>query len=276
MTEYQAYSAKLEKFRQATWLVKASVLMHVALLICLVIVPELWPWLLAVFLANHSLISLVGLWPRSTWLGSNWTELPQAAKLRNEIALTIDDGPDPDVTRPVLDILERYQVKATFFYIGNKAAKHPELCREIVERGHAIENHSQQHSVYFSMFGYTRMANEILAAQETLQGITGIRPRFFRAPAGLRNPFLDPVLKRLGLQLASWSVRAFDTRVNDADKVTERLIKGLRPGAIVLLHDGNAARTISNEPIIVATLPALLEAAKTKGLHFVTLAQAAN
>jgi peptidoglycan-N-acetylglucosamine deacetylase len=276
MTEYLANSANLEKLRQAPWLVKASVLLHVALLICLVIAPGLWPWLLAVFLANHLLISLVGLWPRSTWLGSNWIELPQAAKRRNEVALTIDDGPDPAVTRPVLDILDLYQVKATFFYIGYKAAQHPELCREIVARGHAIENHSQHHSIYFSMFGYTRMANEILAAQETLQQITGIRPRFFRAPAGLRNPFLDPVLERLGLQLASWSVRAFDTRVNDAGKVKGILIKGLRPGAIVLLHDGNAARTIGNEPIIVATLPALLEAAKAKGLHFVTLAQAAN
>ncbi|MFD1121229.1 polysaccharide deacetylase family protein [Methylophilus flavus] len=276
MTEYLANSANLEKLRQAPWLVKASVLLHVALLICLVIAPGLWPWLLAVFLANHLLISLVGLWPRSTWLGSNWTELPQAAKRRNEVALTIDDGPDPAVTRPVLDILDHYQVKATFFYIGYKAAKHSELCREIVARGHAIENHSQHHSVYFSMFGYTRMANEILAAQETLQQITGIRPRFFRAPAGLRNPFLDPVLKRLGLQLASWSVRAFDTRTNDADKVKIRLINGLRPGAIILLHDGNAARTVRNEPIIVATLPALLEAAKAKGLHLVTLAQAAH
>jgi peptidoglycan-N-acetylglucosamine deacetylase len=276
MTEYQANSARLEKFRQAPWLVKASILLHVALLICLLIAPGWWPWLLAVFLANHLLISLVGLWPRSTWLGSNWTELPPSAKRRNEIALTIDDGPEPDVTRPVLDILDHYQVKATFFYIGYKAAQHPELCREIVARGHAIENHSQQHSVFFSMFGYTRMANEILAAQQTLQGITGIAPRFFRAPAGLRNPFLDPVLKRLGLQLASWSVRAFDTRVNDADQVKTRLINGLRPGAIVLLHDGNAARTVNGEAIIVATLPAVLQAVKAKGLHFVTLAQAAN
>ncbi|HSI28000.1 MAG: polysaccharide deacetylase family protein [Methylophilus sp.] len=276
MTDYSAYSAKLEKLRQAPLLVKASFLLHLALLIFLVIAPGLWSWVLAVFFANHLLISLVGLWPRSTWLGSNWTELPPAAKLRNEIALTIDDGPEPGVTRPVLDILDQYNVKATFFYIGNKAVQHPELCREIVKRGHAIENHSQQHSVYFSMFGYTRMANEVLAAQETVQEITGIRPRFFRAPAGLRNPFLDPVLKRFGLQLASWSVRAFDTRVRDADKVKARLINGLRPGAIVLLHDGNAARTVANEPIIVATLPALLEAAKTKGLHFVTLAQAAT
>lgn len=273
MTEYPANAVTLGKFKQAPFFIKASALLHVILLICLMIAPGLWPQLLAVFLANHLLISLVGLWPRSTWLGSNWTELPASASLQNEIALTIDDGPDPAVTQPVLDILDYYQVKATFFYIGNKAAQYPDLCREIVKRGHAIENHSQHHSVFFSMFGYNKMKNEIIAAQETLHSITGVRPRFFRAPAGLRNPFLDPILKKLGLQLASWSVRAFDTRENDAEKVKARLVNGLRPGAIILLHDGNAARSRANVPVIVAALPALLQAAKAKGLHFVTLNQ---
>jgi peptidoglycan-N-acetylglucosamine deacetylase len=277
MTELQTKNESLLfKWKQAPSFIKASILLHVALLICLVIAPALWHWWLAVFLANHLIISLVGLWPRSTWLGPNWTRLPPAAILRNEIAVTIDDGPEPAVTRQVLDILDRYQVKATFFYIGNKAAQHPELCREIVTRGHAIENHSQHHSVFFSMFGYTKMMIEILAAQETLQRIAGKRPTFFRAPAGLRNPFLDPILKKLGLHLASWSVRGFDTRVNDAEKVKAKLIKGLCPGAIILLHDGNAAITPANEPVIVAVLPALLEAAKAKGLRCVTLAEAAN
>lgn len=277
MTELQANNNSLFfNWKQTPVFIKASILLHVALLICMMITPTLWRWWLAIFLTNHLAISLIGLWPRSTWLGPNWTKLPPAATSRNEIALTIDDGPEPAVTLPVLDILERYQVKATFFYIGNKAAQHPELCREIIKRGHAIENHSQHHSVFFSMFGYQKMKNEILAGQETLQGITGIRPQFFRAPAGLRNPFLDPALKKLGLHLASWSVRGFDTRVNDVEKVQAKLIKGLRPGAIVLMHDGNAARTTINEPVIVTVLPALLEAAKAKGLRFVTLAEAAH
>lgn len=276
MTEFQANTDNLFfNWKQTSLFIKTSMLLHVALLICLVIAPTLWRWWLAVFLTNHLAISLIGLWPRSTWLGPNLTKLPPAATARNEIALTIDDGPEPAVTLPVLDILDRYQVKATFFYIGNKAVQYPELCREIVKRGHAIENHSQHHSVFFSMFGYQKMKNEILAGQQTLQSLTGIKPQFFRAPAGLRNPFLDPALKKLGLHLASWSVRGFDTRINDAEKVQAKLIKGLHPGAIVLMHDGNAARTIADEPVIVAVLPALLEAAKAKGLRFVTLAEAA-
>lgn len=277
MTELQAkYYSLLFHWKQTPLFIKASILLHMALLICLVGAPTLWRWWLAIFLANHLVISLVGLWPRSSWLGPNWTKLPPAATARNEIALTIDDGPEPAVTLPVLDILDTYQVKATFFYIGSKAAQHPELCREIIKRGHAIENHSQHHSVFFSMFGYQKMKNEILAGQETLQTITGIRPQFFRAPAGLRNPFLDPALKQLGLHLASWSVRGFDTRINDAEKVQDKLIKGLLPGAIVLMHDGNAARTSANEPVIVSVLPAVLKAAKAKGLRFVTLAEATH
>lgn len=277
MTEFQVSAESfLGKLKQAPLFIKVSLWLHLALLFCLVIAPSQWRWWLAAFVANHLLISLIGLWPRSTWLGPNWNRLPAAAADRNEIALTIDDGPEPAVTLPVLDILDKYQVKATFFYIGNQAAQYPELCREIIQRGHAIENHSQHHSVFFSMYGYQRMANEIMAGQATLQSITGIRPTFFRAPAGLRNPFLDPVLKKLGLLLASWSVRGFDTRVNDADKVKARLIKGLRAGAIVLLHDGNAARTAANEAVIVAVLPALLEAASAKGLRFVTLAEATD
>jgi peptidoglycan-N-acetylglucosamine deacetylase len=274
MKNVQATNTQVRNW-QPTLLIKISVILHVVLLAALLAAPQLWHWLLAIFIANQLVISVVGLLPRSNWLGPNWTKLPQAATRRHEIALTIDDGPDPLVTRPVLEILDRYQVKATFFHIGEHAMQHPELCREIIERGHAIENHSQRHKLYFSLMGSNGIMREITDGQETLSHITGIRPKFFRAPAGLRNPFLEPVLSRLGLRLASWSVRAFDTKNNNAEKVKNKLIAGLRPGAIILLHDGNAARSKTNVPIIIAVLPDLLEAARAKGLHFVTLAEAA-
>jgi peptidoglycan/xylan/chitin deacetylase (PgdA/CDA1 family) len=274
MTNVQVTNAQARNW-QPTLFIKISIILHAILLVVLLAAPQLWPWLLAILIANHLVISTVGLLPRSHWLGPNWTKLPPAATLRNEIALTIDDGPDPLVTRPVLEILDRYQVKATFFQIGDHAMKHPELCREIIERGHAIENHSQGHKLYFSLMGSNGIMREITDGQETLSHITSIRPQFFRAPAGLRNPFLEPVLSRLGLKLTSWSVRAFDTQNGNVEKVKHKLIAGLRPGAIILLHDGNAARTKADEPIILAVLPAILEAAREKGLHFVTLAEAA-
>jgi peptidoglycan/xylan/chitin deacetylase (PgdA/CDA1 family) len=179
------------------------------------------------------------------------------------------------VTPQVLDILDRIHAKATFFCIGSKAAQYPDLCREIVRRGHAIENHSQQHRHYFSLLGMGGFTREIQAAQQTIFSITGVRPKFFRAPAGLRNPFLQPVLSRLGMRLVSWTVRGFDTQVKDAEKVKNKLLSGLRPGAILLLHDGNAARTNEHNPIILAVLPSLLNNAEKAGLHFVTLQEAA-
>lgn len=260
---------------QPTVFIQCSIAIHVLGVFAVIAAPKLWPWVLAVVLGNHALITLLGLWPRSHWLGPNWSQLPAAAAARNEIALTIDDGPDPMVTPQVLDLLDRYAVTATFFCIGTRAAQYPELCREIVHRGHAVENHSQRHRHNFSLLGPAGFAREIKAAQQTLTAITGQVPQFFRAPAGLRNPFLAPVLARLELQLTSWSVRGFDTSTSNAQTVKKRLLRGLAPGAILLLHDGNAARTAAAQPVILEVLPAVLESAANAGLRFVTLRNAA-
>ena len=257
-----------------TWFIQATFAVHGLALLCVLIKPDLWLWALGAVITNHLLITAVGLWPRSHWLGLNWTRLPEAAAARNEVALTIDDGPDPRVTPQVLDVLDRYQTRATFFCIGELAAKYPQLCREIVLRGHAVENHSQQHCHNFSLLGSAAYSREIQAAQDTLAGITGQMPMFFRAPAGLRNPFLQPVLARLGLRLVSWTVRGFDTRTGQASKVAARLLAKLRPGAILLLHDGHAALTQAKQPVILEVLPLVLEAAVNNGLRFVTLREA--
>jgi len=258
----------------ASPLISVSLALHALALVVVVLVPRQWLWVIAVLMANHALLTLFGLWPRSHALGPNWTRLPDAATARHEIALTLDDGPDLDVTPQVLEILDRFGVKATFFCIGKKAARYPDICRAIVRRGHAIENHSQHHRWHFSLLGLGGFKRELQAAQDTLTEITGDSPRFFRAPAGLRNPLLDPALTRLGLQLATWSTRAFDTHNGDADRVKSKLLGGLRAGAILLLHDGNAARTPAGTPVVLDVLPELLEAAKAAGLRWVTLREA--
>jgi len=259
---------------QPTLLIRASIVLHGLALLLVIVAPGQWRWALSAVLANHLLLMLLGLWPRSHWLGPNWTRLPAAASARNEIALTIDDGPDPVVTPQVLDLLDDYAVQASFFCIGEKAARYPDLCREIVRRGHAVENHSQRHRHYFSLMGRSSIRRELQAAQDTLNKVTGQRPLFFRAPAGLRNALLDPVLGSLGLRLASWSVRGFDTRVGDAARVNHSLLRGLRSGAILMLHDGNAARTPGGIPVILEVLPTVLAAASAAKLRFVTLRQA--
>jgi peptidoglycan-N-acetylglucosamine deacetylase len=259
---------------QSSLIINFSIVLHVVALLFFIAMPAIWPWLLAIIIINHTVITAISLWPRSQYLGTNWIQLPANSTAKNEIALTIDDGPDPEVTPRVLDILDQYQVKATFFCIGDNAIQYPALCQEIVHRGHAIENHTQHHRHHFSFLGPTGFTKEIQAAQNTLTNITGERPLFFRAPAGLRNPFLDTVLKKLNLTLASWSVRGFDTRNKNAERVKLKLINHLKAGAILLLHDGNAARSQHGEPIILAVLPDLLTAATAKGLQFVTLRQA--
>ncbi len=259
---------------QPTLLIRASVALHGLALAAVIAAPAQWRWALGAAAINHLLLTAVGLWPRSNWLGPNWTRLPAAATARNEIALTIDDGPDPLVTPQVLDILDHYAARATFFCVGEKAARYPDLCREIVRRGHAVENHSQHHSHTFSLLGPRGFMRELQAAQSTLGQITGQRPVFFRAPSGLRNPFLGPVLARLGLTLASWSARGFDTRIGDAGRVKHALLRELRAGAILLLHDGNSARTPRGIPVILDVLPAVLESAAAAGLRFVRLRDA--
>jgi peptidoglycan/xylan/chitin deacetylase (PgdA/CDA1 family) len=246
---------------------------HLGSLGLLALQPESWRWALGALVTNHLLITAAGLWPRSKCLGPNWVRLPAAAA-PGHIAITIDDGPDPTVTPQVLDILDRYAARASFFCIGNLAERHPELCREIVRRGHAVENHSQHHRHHFSLFGPRSMAREVELGQDRLAAITGQRPLFFRPTAGLRNPFLEPILARHGLHLASWTRRGYDTRNRDADDVVRRLTRNLAAGDILLLHDGNAARTEAGQAVILTVLPRVLEAATAAGLKSITLRSA--
>ncbi|MDP9901892.1 polysaccharide deacetylase family protein [Variovorax ginsengisoli] len=255
-------------------LITASVGVHVVALGAALLVPGAWPWALGGVALNHALITGMGLAPRSNWLGANVTRLPAAAVARREVALTIDDGPDPLVTPQVLDLLDAQGQRATFFCIAERVAAHPALTREIVARGHSIQNHTARHCHNFSFLGPRGYANEIAHAQRMLEDATGERPTCFRAPAGLRNPFLAPVLHRLGLALVSWTRRGFDTRETDPAKVLARLCDGLTPGDILLLHDGNAARTAAGVPVILDVLPPLLQRLSDAGLRAVTLPEA--
>ncbi len=254
---------------------KASVACHLGAGAVAATMPSLWPWALGAIAANHIVLTAGGLWPRSHWLGSNWTALPAAAAARGEVAITIDDGPDPAVTPAVLDLLDAHGVQATFFCIAERARAQPRLCREIVARGHSVQNHSDRHSHRFSLLGPRAMAREIGAAQASLADITGTPPRFFRAPAGLRNPFLQPALQRLDLQLVSWTRRGFDTVRKEPVAMLQRLTGRLAAGDILLVHDGNAARTADGRALALAVLPSLLERVQARGLRPVTLPAAA-
>lgn len=252
-------------------LIAGSALLHVAVAGLLAARPGDWPLPLGLLAADHLLLSAQGLWPRSRGLGPNWTRLPAAAAADGAVALTIDDGPDPELTPRVLDLLDAAGARASFFCIGARARRHPRLIAEIVRRGHAVENHSEHHRHTFSLLGPRAMLREIATAQATLAERAGEAPRFFRAPAGLRNPWLDPILHRLDLRLASWTRRGFDTRERNPARVRTRLLRDLDAGDILLLHDGHAAHTAGGEAVVLAVLPVLLTELATAGLHSVTL-----
>jgi peptidoglycan-N-acetylglucosamine deacetylase len=262
-----------KRWRPST-LIRVSVALHIGAVAAVITRPQLWPWMLGSVVANHLLLTAAGLWPRSKVLGSNWTHLPRQVASAGGVAITIDDGPDPAVTPRVLTLLDEYAARATFFCIGKRVEQHAEIAREIVRRGHAIENHSQRHLNHFAVLGLRGIANEIERAQETIGKVTGERPRFFRAPAGLRSPFLDPVLTRLDLQLASWTRRGFDTVNRSPDSVFEKLARNVKGGDILLLHDGHGARTQSGSPVIFEVLPRLLATLASAKLRTVTLRSA--
>lgn len=253
------------------WVLKASAGVHVAAGVAVAAMPDFWPQALAGVAANHAAVTALGLWPTSRLLGPNILRLPPAAIARREITLTFDDGPDLEITPQVLDLLDAFQVKATFFCIGVRVLQHPALAREIVQRGHRIENHSHAHRHTFSLSGFKRIEQEIRRGQAAIADTVGRAPMFFRAPAGLRNVFLDPVLHKLDLRLASWTRRGFDTARTDAGQVASSLIDDLAPGDLLLLHDGHAARTAAGTPVVIEVLPRLLQACRDRHVHPVTL-----
>ncbi len=279
--------------------VSGSVGLHAVAAGAAALLPGAWPWALGALALNHAALTAAGLWPRSTLLGPNVRRLPAAAAARGEIAITIDDGPDPEVTPAVLDLLAAHAVnrgngtdgtdgtdganhnpgvKATFFCIAEQARRHPALVRRIAAAGHSVQNHSDQHRHHFSLMGPRAMAREIADAQALLADLTGTAPIAFRAPAGLRNPLLDPLLHRLNLHLVSWTRRGFDTRDADPASVLARLTRGLAAGDILLLHDGHARRSATGSgpgrAVLLDVLPPLLQRCQAAGLRPVTLADA--
>lgn len=261
--------------------IRGSLLLHAGAAAAAAAWPELWKVSTLAVAGNHAVLTTFGLIPRSTVLGHNITRLPDTDANRGAVAITIDDGPHPVATPKVLDILDQYDAKATFFCIGEHVLNCPDIAQEIVRRGHRIENHSMHHSHTFSVPFIGRLTREVIAAQEAIHKTTGQLPRFFRAPAGLRNFLLDRVLHRAGLQLTSWTRRGFDTVNTDASTVVKRLVTELKPRDILLLHDrpaivaaaGRRAPIELIAPILLA-LPVVLQNLRDHALSAATLHQA--
>ena len=215
-----------------------------------------WGWTLGLplLLASHAPFWWGTLWPQSALFGPVLTRVPTDDRI---VWLTIDDGPSDD-TPAVLDALDAHAAKATFFLIGERAARHPERVRELLRRGHGIGNHSATHPArWFWALGPMRMRREIAGTQKILTDISGEPPRWFRAVVGMSNPFVHAALKVHGLARVAWSARGFDGIEADPQTVVDRIERNLSPGAIVLLHEGAAhGRNVETLSLLLKRLDA--------------------
>lgn len=214
---------------------------------------------LAVVFLSHMWILYATLNPSSQWLGPVVTRFDSDGR---QVWLTIDDGPDPEETPVVLDLLDEYQAKATFFLIGKQAKAQPDIVRQILERGHSIGNHTMNHlQEWFWGLSRKRIESEVSEGSAIIREITGESPQWFRAPVGHKPWPLHPVLQKPNLPLVGWTARGFDGVSTDSDRVVRRIEKNLAPGAIILLHEGRGT--------LPATLEKLLPRLSKQGYHCV-------
>ncbi len=181
---------------------------------------------------------------------------------RKEVALTFDDGPDETVTPRVLEVLSQFDTPAAFFCIGEKAERSPHLVRRIHEEGHVVGNHSWKHSFWFDLLSARKMTEELERTNEAIFSVIGRRPRFFRPPYGVTNPMLRKAVRYLGCIVVGWNVRSMDTARHERS-VLKRVMKRIRPGSIVLLHD--------TDEKVVGILQRILEQLREEGYTVIPL-----
>lgn len=224
----------------------------------LLLFPPWWLIAIAVMALSHALVLWPALRPNSQWLGPVITCFESTS---SEVWLTIDDGPTDD-TEALLYALDARNIKATFFVKGALAAQRPDLIRLMLARGHAVVNHSQTHpSGTFWCLPPSAIRSQIDACSAALEAITGEKPRLFRAPVGMKNPFVHPLLARRGMKLVGWSVRGFDSFGKDVERVARRVVPRVRAGSIIVLHQG---RTFS-----VACITRIVDELRARGYSFV-------
>ncbi len=167
------------------------------------------------------------------------------------VAITYDDGVDEILTPQLLDLLDQYGAKASFFVVGERAVKHPDIVRDIVKRGHTIGNHSMCHKGTFPARRTDVIYNEIEECNNTLEGIIGAKVEYFRPPFGVTNPMVGVAVRRAELQSIGWSIRSYDTMNHSVDVVKERVLREIKGGDIILMHDNREGVLQITEQILI-------------------------
>lgn len=237
----------------------AFVLIAIALIICAAKGWIAWWWIPALAVLYILLLVLGAIFIR--W---NFFIPAKHHGDRNsmQLALSFDDGPATH-TEAILDILKAESVPAAFFSIGKRAEAAPDVVRRWHEEGHVVGNHSYAHSFHFDWQNRTKMVAEIRHTNEILKGIIGKTPLLFRPPYGVTNPELSHAVNLTNMHTIGWSLRSFDTSAKDADKLLQKLLKKVKGGDVILLHD-SVTHTAS-------ILTAFIKACRQKGFIFVRL-----
>jgi peptidoglycan-N-acetylglucosamine deacetylase len=175
-----------------------------------------------------------------SWHGEVLTHFRTSERV---VWLTIDDGPNHEENPQILDLLARHDAKATFFVIGKKVEQDPALCRRIISEGHTVENHTHSHPAGF-WWAMPRplVRREIQRACDVIHSATGTAPRYFRSPVGMNNSSVHPIAAEFGLRVTGWSVDGCDGCPAAPTTIVSRIMRGIQPGSIVLIHEGGKAR----------------------------------
>jgi peptidoglycan/xylan/chitin deacetylase (PgdA/CDA1 family) len=250
-----------------------------ALLLVLHVIAGVWFngysfwWIIICVLAYISVLAAGSFFIRWNFYMRSLNKLPllrvgfqnaqfQVAHRGKEVALTFDDGPAAP-TAIILDILAREKVKATFFLIGKNIADNESLVKRMADEGHTLGNHSFSHSVNFDWKSAAAMQQELEQTNSAIEAVTGIPVKLFRPPYGVTNPNLAKAVAHCGMRSIGWNLRSMDTVARDEAKLLRKILRMVRPGGIILLHD--------RCPITANILPALLQEFKKRGYTFATL-----
>jgi peptidoglycan/xylan/chitin deacetylase (PgdA/CDA1 family) len=206
-------------------------------------------------------------YPNSYVFGRPITNVASSPK---SVALTFDDGPNPEATPRILDALKARGVKATFFVLGRHADAWPELVRRVAEEGHTLGNHGWYHrKLHVRSPRYVH--EDLTKGTESIIRASGIRPTLFRAPHGFRSPWVTPIARTLGQQTVGWSRGVWDSAKPGVDAIVQRTVDGTRPGRIMLLHDGDGYDMAGDRTQTAAAIPRIVDALLEQGYRFVTI-----
>lgn len=188
------------------------------------------------------------------------------------VALTFDDGPESELTPQILDILDEYNIKATFFVIGQNAARHTDVLKDIYDRGHEIGNHSWSHK-YLPKISKASKKNEILKTEELLVDILGEHTPIFRPPYGAVKAQDKELINSLGYKIVNWSVDTKDWAGTSGEQIMKYVKQQLKPGGIILMHNSGNIKIVKNT---IDTLPTIIDWIIEQGYEFVTVTEILN